>query len=295
MDIGEQFFGEHRKTLDEIGSELKGYIEELEARFDEALKERGEESKDVFHFLRHYYMFLGFIIDKGIFKDEHDGVKGIITKVSTDLHAILNCLKSGCIYQAGVILRSLFETTLNTSFIYQDFSKRIDLYYNYKYIVQYKNLNDDVPILQQNIIEVKYHQFKKDYTGWHWYEKELHKEINSSQKLKREKRKPNLRTMAIVTELEDYYNMLYKTLSFSVHGSSLLDHLFVEDNKITITPVFDTDLINNISGLTVSFVHRTLAFVLRNKEPEVQKFFIYLEFLLYSIMQITLNSKEEVK
>ncbi len=296
MDIEEQLFSGHRKVLDEIDGELNDYIQELELRFDEVIQERREESEDVFSFLKHYYMFIGFVADKGVFGKEHDGVKGIVAKISTDLHAILNCLKSGCIYQAGVILRSLFETTVNTSFIYQDFHKRIELYYNYKYVIQYKNLGDDVPISQQNIIKAKYHQVKNDYTGLNWYEKELKKVINSRSDLKRKKRKPNLRTMAIITGLEDYYNMLYKTLSFSVHGSSLLDHLFIEDNIITITPLFDTGLINTLSGLTVNCIHTSLVTVLKNSDDvQAEKFIIYLEFLLYSMMEIVLSKKEEVE
>ncbi|MFC3745730.1 DUF5677 domain-containing protein [Paenibacillus sp. GCM10012306] len=145
------------------------------------------ENDTTLYLLLTYYYFLNYLADSSIL-DAEQGSYLLASKASTDLFTIYNCLKNGCVHQASLIFRSLFETAVTTTFIYDDFKNRMQLFMDSKYIEKYLAIKRDssiIPVSEHAEINRTYHRIKHKYIPRsNWYSKLLLSIINKDAKLK---------------------------------------------------------------------------------------------------------------
>ncbi|MDJ1473918.1 DUF5677 domain-containing protein [Bacillus sp. LS15-K4] len=276
--------------LTKIEKEFASYLEELEEEFDKLLISKSAQYDQPLHLLKTYYMYMCFIADKPFLNKRHPTDKILFAKTSTDIFGIYNCLKSGCIYQALVIFRGLVETNVTTKFIYQDYTHRTQLYYEHKYIEKYQQYEKNPETVREVDIEVitkKYYEIKDKYSrNSFWYTKSLKEIIQKDTKLKSKYNRPTIRAMADVAGMLDEYDSTYSMTSKATHGSSLLEHLFVRENRLTTSPNYDEEWFNNILGLSVHYAHGILKTILENEKLGNTIYVDYSQQLLfYSIYQ----------
>lgn len=116
------------QPMDEVEEPFKKYLENIEPKLKLWIDGQQSSIDDVLHLLLTYYYYFNFVADSRILTGAHHGTLMLASKTATDLLATHLCLSNGCIFQASVILRSLFETAVTTKFIYQDFNARMELF-----------------------------------------------------------------------------------------------------------------------------------------------------------------------
>lgn len=253
-------------------------------------KQKGEkENKDTLYFLRGYYIFVNFLVaEKSVFNEMPDGFKMLLSKASLDLFAIYNTLSSGCMSQSLTLVRSLFESSVNLTYINRDFDRLMEYYLNHKDFLAYHKWIDEkelfnFPIEKEEEIVQKYESIKMNYNKrGPWYEIPLLKDMEEHRTFTHLKRKrATFKAMCIVTEQEEFYNRLYSTMSESVHGSSLIGSLFInEKNNISIAPRYDTFYIDSTSAFAIMFLHNMVSIGLKR---QIEKGFTeYTNYFRYS-------------
>ncbi|MDP9577368.1 UNVERIFIED_ORG: hypothetical protein J2X74_003185 [Bacillus sp. 1751] len=276
--------------LTEIEREFSSYLEELDEKFSNVLLDKSTEYDQPLHLLKTYYMYMCFIADKPILNERHVTDKILFAKTSSDIFGIYNCLKNGCIYQSLVIFRGLLESSVTTKFIYQDYVHRSQLYYDHKYMEkyqQYKKKPETVRKADIKTITKKYNEIKDKYSFYSfWYTKLLKEIIQKDTNLKSKHKRPTIRAMADVAGMLEEYDSTYSSVSKATHGSSLLEHLFVQDSRLTTSPNYDKQWIDNIIGLSINYAHSTLKTILEYDKSEN---IIYVDYskqlLFYSVHQ----------
>ncbi|UXJ68189.1 DUF5677 domain-containing protein [Lysinibacillus fusiformis] len=277
--------------LSKIEKEFNSYLEQLEEQFEILLINKAAENDQPLYLLKTYYMYMCFIADKPLLNQRHPTDKILFAKTSTDLFGIYNCLKSGCIYQALVIFRGLLETNVTTKFIYQEYEYRSHLYYDHKYMEkyqQYKKKPENVRQSEIEMIKKKYNEIKNKYNyNSFWYTKLLKEIIQKDAKLNhKHKGRPTIRAMADVAGILDEYDSMYSMMSKATHGSALLEHLFIQDNRLTTAPYFDESWFNNILGLSIQNGHNVLKTILEH-DKSIDTLYVNFsnELLFYSLFQ----------
>ncbi|WP_156289489.1 DUF5677 domain-containing protein [Oceanobacillus salinisoli] len=276
--------------LTEIEKEFNNYVQGLENKFDDLLSKKAEEYDQPLYLLKAYYMYMCFIADKPYLNKRHDTDKILFAKTSTDIFGIYNCLKSGCIYQALVIFRGLLETNVTTQFIYQDYDYRTQLYYDHKYMEkyqQYKKKPETVRKSEIKMIKKKYHEIVHKYQyNRQWYTKLLRDIINKDNELKRKYRNPSIRAMADAGGMLDAYDSMYSMMSKATHGSSVLEHIFIQDSRLTTSPNYSDRWFNSTIGLSVQNAHNILKTILEHDNAIEKKYVDFSnELLYYAIFQ----------
>jgi hypothetical protein len=277
-------------SLDHVEDEFRLYIEKLQIDFPVWLESQSAEFDDGLHLLLTYYYYMNYIADCGILSGSHQGTLLLASKTTSDLLGIYSCLKSGCVHQSSTLIRSLFETAVATKFIYVDYEKRVNLFYNFKYIEQYNRMLKDpttIEVYKQAEIKRKYQQFKSDYIPRSsWYCNLLLSIIENSPTLRRKHKRPTLSALCDVIEMNEDYHRVYDSLSLTTHGSSVLDHLFVANGNFTAAPMF-TKLIFTEASLAMNYAHKVISPILKEKNnEEADRIIDYSTWLLFASLEI---------
>ncbi|WP_240421806.1 DUF5677 domain-containing protein [Paenibacillus periandrae] len=278
-------------SLDYVDEGFITYLDKMQIDFPVWLDARYLEYEEPLHLLLTYYYFLNYIADEGVLFGNHRGTLLLASKTITDLLGVYSCSKSGCIHQASTITRSLFETVVATKFIYLDYEQRIDLFYDFKYIEQHQRLQKDQTAIEAYMyeeIERKYQEIKFNYNPKSsWYSKLLLKIIQSDPRLRGKHRKATLRALCDAVDMNEDYDRIYSSLSLTVHGSPVLDHLFVENGNFTAAPVFNS-LVFTQSSLAMNYAHKIFCLILeRIDNDKALQLIDYSRWLLYASLEIT--------
>lgn len=277
-------------SLGDVEDGFQLYIQDLELRFPEWLEGQAQENDTSLYLLLTYYYFLNYLADSSTL-DAEQGSYLLASKASTDLFAIYSCLRNGCVHQASLILRSLFETAVTTTFIYDDLENRMQLFMDSKYIEKYQAIKRDSSIIPESehaeIIRM-YRRIKHKYTPRSsWYSKLLLSIIDEDAKLRSKYRKPTFKALCEVVQMNDDYDRLYGSLSLTVHGSPVVDHLFVSKGNFTAAPVFNSLQIKTISSLAIHYAHFVFRHILEKSNNQKAKRMIeYSLWLLYASAKI---------
>lgn len=269
------------------------YNSDLSKVLDLTQKKGREKHADTLDFLRGYYIFVNFLVDeKNIFNEMPEGFKVLLSKGSLDLFAIYNTLSSGCMNQSLTLIRSLFESSVYLTYINRDFDSMMQYYHNYQYFTGYhkwkqnKDLFNSSPKEIERIVKI-YNRVKNDYKlGGNWYDTPLLKDIENNPALfpnkANKKQRATFRAMCIITEQEENYKKLYSTMSESVHGSSLIGSLFINEQKnISMAPSFDSFYIESSTAFAILFLHNMISVglnIINEKSPKQE----YQNYLKYS-------------
>ena len=146
----------------EIETKFNNYSKSLFDSHDKMLELNVLKVRTDIAYLEVYYIFLNFVVDEGLLNHQHRAEQILYAKISTDILGILSNLSVGCISQAMIILRSLFETTIYSKFIGEKPDIRLDLYADFS-IVQKHSLNKKDKRIDENVkkqfelIKHKYH------------------------------------------------------------------------------------------------------------------------------------------
>jgi len=268
-----------------IEEEFSSYLEVIEGQFDKLLVNKSEEYDQSLYLLKTYYMYLSFIADQPLLDKRHATDKILFAKTSTDIFGIYNCLKNGSIVQALIIFRGLVETNVTTKFIHRDYNYRSQLYYDHKYMEKYQQIKKNLSIVPKEEIEFtkkKYHELKDKYKyNSFWYTKLLIDIIKNDGKLSNKHKNPTIRAMADSAGMLEEYDRMYPLLSKATHGSSLLEHLFIQGNRLTTSPNFDMSLFNSIVGLSIQNGHNVLKTILEHDKTIDPRYVDYSDQLLY--------------
>lgn len=268
-----------------IEIEFSRYLENLEGKFDDFLLKKATEYEQPLYLLKTYYMYMCFIADKPLLSSRHSTDKILFSKTATDIFGIYNCLKSGCVYQALVIFRSLIETNVTTTFIYQDYEYRSQLYYDHSYMEKYQQYKKNPQSIRQSeiiILKKKFDEIKYKYSNnSFWYTKLLKEIIKKDTHIARKHKRPTIRAMADVAGMLEEYDNMYSIISKATHGSSVLEHLFIQENRLTTSPYFEESWFNNILGLSIQNGHNVLRTVLEHDNSIDHMYVDYSNTLLY--------------
>lgn len=278
-------------SLGDVEEEFKRYILNIEQTFPKWLEEQNEEHDTALYLLLTYYYFLNYLADSEVLSHADQGSFLLASKTSTDVYAIYSCLKSGCVHQASIILRSLFETAVTTKFIYGDLKYRMELFLNYKYIEKHLAIKKDKRIIPANEhaeIGRMFEQIKHQYNlKSSWYSKHLWGIMEQDSKLKHKYRKANFKALCEVVEMNGDYDKLYGALSMTVHGSPVVDHLFVSKGNFTAAPVFNSMQIITTSSLAIHYAHTVFRYIVEHSENQSAKKMIdYSTWLSYASAKV---------
>ncbi|MFC3745731.1 hypothetical protein [Paenibacillus sp. GCM10012306] len=87
--------------------------------------------------------------------------------------------------------------------------------------------------------------------------------------------------------MSDDYDRLYGALSLTVHGSPVVDHLFVSKGNFKAAPVFNSLQIKTTSSLAINYAHIVFRHILEKFENQKTKRMIeYSMWLLYASAKI---------
>lgn len=245
-----------KQDLRSVKEEFEYYLSQVEKKFDSMLvKEKNLLDEHVYP-VKELYLFINYLVDHNVFNRSHSGTKMFLAKTTSDLLAIYNCLNVGCPHQATQLVRSLFESDMNVQFIHGDFETRMELFYNHKYVQKYEKLNGNnngqLPQNEYVELERNYNRIQRDYRPRSsWFTKHLEEIIRSDNSLRN--RRASLKTLSQVIGKEDFYNSIYATSSLATHGSSTLDHLFIDNGRFQSGPINDLNIIKPIIGSTLLF------------------------------------------
>lgn len=244
--------------------EFLPYNDRLINVLDLTFKEEKVKNKDVLYVLRGYYILVNFLVDeKNVFNQMPEGYKTLLSKGSLDLLATYSTLSSGCMNQSLSLVRSLFESSVYLTYVNRDFEKRIKLYENYKHFASYYKWKDNkelfnLPPEKEEEIRKNYALIKNDYSRHgSWYEKPLLEDMEGHSAFNHiRKKRATFKAMCIITGQEEMYSRLYSTMSESVHGSSLIGGLFInEKDNISMAPKFDLFYIKTLSAFSILFLN----------------------------------------
>ncbi|WP_342477624.1 DUF5677 domain-containing protein [Paenibacillus sp. FSL H7-0350] len=244
------------KNLKGLDDEIEMYVCLHDGKFAEWMDKKEKGMDEFLYLMKKYYFFLTYTVDKQYLSNTHKSTKMLYSKAATDLLAIYNCLNSGCLHQAYTILRTLLETTAHTIFIYQKPEIRLNLYYNYRFIVMYHNFTNDKHSGFQEVKE-EYTKYQQNYSkNKEWYDKELRAEIYSNPKfIGLRDDKMSFKKLCIVANMKREYQSVYSGLSHSTHSTSLLDHLFLSNSEsYSTTPIFKNNESMTAICLTIGFI-----------------------------------------
>ncbi|KRE29648.1 DUF5677 domain-containing protein [Paenibacillus sp. Soil522] len=278
-------------SVGELEDDLLLYLDDIEHKTKVWLEGQSSIYDEPLYLLQTYYFFINFVVDSGILSGKHEVTLMLASKMSNDLFGIYNCLKNGCIHQASTIIRSLFETAVTTRFIFLDFDKRSELFFNYKYVEQFNKMSNDPLIIEshnQKDIRQKYHQVKSHYIPKSsWYSKVLMELIQEDRTLRNKYKKPSFKALCEIVGFKDDYEKAYGSLSLTVHGSSVVSHLFISKGIFSAAPVFN-ELIYTESALAINYAHKVIAPILEKHENEkALKMIEYSNWLLYAAIDLT--------
>ncbi|MDR4927239.1 DUF5677 domain-containing protein [Peribacillus simplex] len=277
-------------TENSFSQEFLPYNDNLIKVIDKTIQKGRDENKDTLYFLRGYYIFVNFLVDeKNVFNDMPDGFKVLLSKASLDLFAIYNTISSGCMSQSLTLVRSLFESSVYLTYINRDFEKLLEFYQNYKDFLAYHKWNQekelfDLPKETEEEIVQKYESIKNNYSKrGPWYERPLLKDMEEHIAFNHMKKKrATFRAMCVITGNEEFYNRLYSTMSESVHGSSLIGSLFInEKDNISMAPNFSPFYIDTTAAFAILFLHNMVSIGLNNQIEKGHS--EYLSYLRYSV------------
>lgn len=248
--------------------EFSPYRDNLNEVINRTLLNGRHKNEDTLDFLKGYYIFVNFLVaEKDVFNDMPDGFKVLLSKASLDLFAIYNTVSAGCMSQALTLVRSLFESSVYLTYIDRDYQKHLKYYENYKDFLAYHKWKEekgsfDFPKEKEDEIVRKYNAIKADYDKrGAWYKHPLLEDMKKHPAFRHQKKKfPTFKAMCIITENEELYKRLYSTMSESVHGSSIIGKLFLnEKDNISIAPNFSTFYTNTTSAFAILFLHNIVS------------------------------------
>lgn len=267
-------------------------LSEFYEQFPEMLNDiKALTSEDINTFycfaIKKFYFNALFVVQAVEF--ESDGGLQIFSKSTKDLWAIYTLMLNGCLPQAVSIIRSLFETTVYTKYIFQDYHKRMDLFENYTHVELYYSLKKNKTTLpnkeDEQQITSNFEKVKSNYVGNKpWYFKAVLEDIKNHPIYKNHKFiTPSFHTMCklLGENYENMYKSLYSVSSNIIHGNSAsLDGGW-------IIPTYDLKQMWLFKHITLSLTKDIwLCFLTHHidKNPHNQKYIDYIEdeFNFYS-------------
>jgi hypothetical protein len=245
---------ELQSILHKYDSAMQEYCSKIFPSFWKYIISNRRQYDDFLKRLFDFYLFSLYLVDAGLFKDKSANeypLKILYTKGVISYYAIYNCLRSGCVSEASVLARSLFEAMVNLKLILQtNIAERLKLYSNYRFASKWlhsKTNPDNYSDTERKIIEDKYNKIKGDYHPkypYHWAWKIYCK--------KRSNKNPNLKFICGKLGLTKEYNTIYSTLSIAVHTDPHIDNLCTLDGKITISPYY-SNMIYHVGFLSLFY------------------------------------------
>lgn len=277
-----------KKDVDRIDDEFMGY-RQSSVSLVEPIRQGMELSvADVIERLDDYWLFLSMIADKKVFNGMSKGSMYLVAKCSTDILGISACLKSGLPAQGFTLLRSLWETTVTTKYICQDFDVRMNDFIQYADVDRYKKLKRHPESVPENRADGAKSAFQhaKHRFKWRdgWYYPSMREE-GAARGLSLQEAELNMHTMAKFAGMEKEYETMYGTLSKVTHGSSVIEHLFRKDGHFQGGLRFDRELSTSIVGLAIHcgdvLVGSVLSMINTNEAMALRQYsqFLYSRFL----------------
>ena len=271
--------------------EFLPYNDNLIKSMNATFEEGRAKNANTLNYLRGYYIFVNFLVaEKDVFNDMPEGFKTLIAKGSLDLLGVHSTLSSGCLNQSISLIRSLFESNIYLTYINRDFEKLMSYYEGYTDFMKYHKWKDAdeedreaFGLSQQQIDNIlqKYEPIKNNYRKrGHWYDKPLVQDMKNHSAFRNWRNKrSSFKAMCIITNQEETYDMLYTSTSESVHGSSLISTLLVnEQNNMSMAPKFDTFYIDSLSTLCIIFLSNMVEIGLKRQIEKGHKDYIsYLD------------------
>lgn len=224
------------------------HIPQLEKELNEILAEEYEYYDEVFDSLLAAYHYFNYIGESNCLNGLDGSITLLYNKTQSDLFSIYQCCRSGCLYQAGVILRSLLETLFITKFIYQDYDDRVELYRGSIHL----DLFDFLSVEEK---ESAQDSLKEDYIiNRSWYAKLLEQIITSDDELKNKyKNKTSIKALAGVVGMEEEYITFYSFLSKLVHGSIGSGSLHLINEEMAFHLNFKPEILCMIITKTITY------------------------------------------
>lgn len=238
------------KILNDFDRNLKEYIKSIFPNFNKNMFEKSSPYKIMQEFLFRLYLLSSYVIDRNLIpKDKIPKViQKLYVKASLSILGIYSCLYNGLPSEASIIQRSLFDLFLTVKIILEDNTEeRMNLYENYQYIQQWRNIQDNKGILSQKEFEdqfnqqiiqdteKKYNEVKANYhpkSPYHWAWKIYR--IESKDK------NPSIRFLCKKFGYLKDYVKIYSTCCLVVHGSPLIENIMTTpDGRLSIVPIFD--------------------------------------------------------
>jgi len=232
-----------------------------------------------------FYIFSNYLIDNGLFNKitpEESPLQLLYAKGGINFYSIHNCLASGCISEACILMRCLFETRIILKLILQDnIEERLKLYSNYMFIskwLQVSNNTTDFLYSEINESYINYRRVKEDYhpkypKNWWW--KIVHDKQHDN---------PGLKYVCKYLHLENDYNEIYNTLSIFVHTDPHIVNHYNVNGKTIFIPYFSKQ-IYHIGYLSAFYLDDIIADIVKYFNNE-----IYPDIIIYtSLFLVDLN------
>ncbi|AFH60576.1 DUF5677 domain-containing protein [Paenibacillus caseinilyticus] len=243
-----------KEAIRKYNEAMQKYSNEVVPHFDNLLFEESKPFHDLYKRIFDLYLISSYLVDIKLFPNtipEVDSIKILYSKASLSLLALHQCLSTGLIEDASVILRSLLETrvTLKT-LLAENTLERLKLYREFSHVVRWQKLTKDRQDLSNGVISME--EFSKTYEGidiadieatyklvkdnyhpkrpYHWAWK-IFKDETQGQN-------PSFGLLCSKLGFDDEYSRMYSSLSLLAHSVSISEITLARDNLITVAPRF---------------------------------------------------------
>ncbi|MCK4325393.1 hypothetical protein KAW55_01405 [bacterium] len=226
-----------------------------------------------------FYLFSSYLVDAGLFEDRpknEDLLKVLYCKAAVSFFGIYKCFDSGCVSEAMVLTRALFETLVNLKLILEsDTAERLRLFDNYGFVSRWLNsiANPEMhDVAERTLIEKQYDNVRGDYhpkCPYHWAWKLYASELK--------RKNLSLKFICKKLGLMDDYNKVYSALSISVHVNPRVGILYKLKEKFTIAPIY-SDGIYLVGCLALGYFKDLIDLVVRYYTfDELENIHLYMD------------------
>lgn len=223
--------------------------------------------KDIFKRLTILYLFYRYLAERGIANQAPRGVRILYAKMADSLIGILRLLQDGHPGPAAIVLRSLFETSINLEVILRgDVQERSKLFEDYLHIERIRNMDKfSITEEQKNEFKRRFEEVKNNYhpkrpISWCW-------KIFSSQKGSKHNN-PTVKELCAYIGHPERYEDIYGSLSAAIHPvPSYEGWIRRADGHMELGSQFGHQ-IEMVAKLSMAYAAESLIHVIQFLKPE---------------------------
>lgn len=252
------------------------YTKVMEPAFKGYIEIEQQKYSRVDNWLFAFYSLTAYLLDYVILKEkkDKDPIMFFYAKSCLSLLGIQNCLKNGLVIEGAILLRSIFELSVDLKLILEDDTEsRLKLFSDYRHVDSWLLLKKKREQIQNGLInqerfdmafnaedveriDSNYDLIKSNYrpnNPYHWAWSIFKSNGND--------RNPNYKSICDHLGLQLDYDTIYSLMSVATHSSPLVDNFMKLNNKTSIVPVFN-ESINSIGGWGLDLAERVVSEVI---------------------------------